>query len=75
MVKVLAEGGAGPAVVLVILDTQWWLQRRGWQPYYVADEGWYYTCGAVDEDVVIEELERVLERHRDDHIHQHEHPE
>ena len=68
VVKVLAEGGAGPAVVLVILDTQWWLQRRGWQPYYVMDEGWYDACGAVDEDVVIEELERVLERHRDDHV-------
>ncbi len=68
VVKVLTAGGDGAAVVLVILDTQWWLQRRGWQPYYIADEGWYDTCGAVDEDVVIDELERVLERYRDDHV-------
>lgn len=68
VVKVLTDSTEGPAVVLVILDTQWWLQRRGWQPYYVVDEGWYDTCGAIDEDAVIDELKRVLERHRDDHV-------
>lgn len=68
VVEVLSDNDEGPAVVLVILDTQWWLQRRGWQPYYIADEGWYDGCGAVDEDGVIDAFERALERHRDDHV-------
>ncbi len=67
-VRVLEKGAGGRAVVLVMVDTQWWLQRRGWQPYYVRDEGWYDECGAVDEDEVVEQLARLLAVHRDDHV-------